>query len=205
MPPRKEKPEKGEKATKAERASVDDAATVKILKDLHEANLIAGKSAGKQTVYHALQPALDPSDPSTSTTHESLAALDTSIVNLRNEITALKQTERQLKLELSALSASVSTSDLKQEIETFEKEEGELKGRLSVLKGGDGAGDGGEKVKGTSADEKDEVEREWKVWARHAATRKKIAMELWGVLLEGCGEGRDKDELWEELGLEGDE
>ena len=60
-------------------------------------------------------------------------------------------------------------------------------------------------VKPVNKSEKEKVEKEWVYWGKKAGVRKKICMDLWGFCTELLGDGQTKEELWEELGVEGDE
>ena len=175
--------------------------TVKILKELHEKNLIAGKTAGsqqlhlsriqplsnqrlptgKQIVYHALQTAQDHATP------EELAALDTEITALREDLAASKAEEKAQRAVLSNFGATFSIQDLRSSVQTLESAKTDILARLACHREG--------KVQPISAEERNATERELQVWTRQAAVRKKIANELFLMLLDGM-QGKTKEELW---------
>ncbi|MCJ1285068.1 hypothetical protein MMC26_004406 [Xylographa opegraphella] len=156
--------------------------TVKVLKDLHEQNLIAGKAAGKQIVYHALQ------NPKDTASLEDIAAMDREITQLREEIAIAIGEERILKANLIALNATMSTEDIRANLVALEAQKKDILSRLNPLRSGS--------VKLVSPQVKAEVDQAWKLWNSRANTRKKICMELWAVLTEEMPEGKTKEELW---------
>ncbi|MCJ1399340.1 hypothetical protein MMC11_002542 [Xylographa trunciseda] len=170
---------------------VTKSTAVKVLKDLHEQNLIAGKAAGKQIVYHAIQ------DPNDVASPEDIAAMDREIADLREEISTIKGEERILKANLIALNATISTQDLRASLVAAEAQKTDILSRLNPLRSGS--------AKPVSAQEKAEVDQAWRLWNSQANTRKKICMEVWAVVTEEMPEGKTKEELWEECGLEGDD
>ena len=171
---------------------------MKILKDLQDQDLIAGKASGKSRrypvhvdslicigkafVYHALQ------DPKDSLSAEELALMDKEISTLRSEIAAFKNEEKALKAQLNTLNAAISIPELRTCIDALHVEIGELSDRLSALRTG--------QTKAISAEEKTEVDKSWKLWSYKANTRKKGCMELWGAICENLPEGKTKHELW---------
>ncbi|MCJ1382199.1 hypothetical protein MMC17_005311 [Xylographa soralifera] len=169
---------------------VSKSSAVKVLKDLHEQNLIAGKAAGKQIVYHALQ------DPNDAASPEVIAAMDREIAHLREEIATARGEERILKANLTALNATMSTQDIRASLVALGAQKKEILSRLNPLRSGS--------VKPVSPQEKAEVDQTWRLWSSRADTRKKICMEVWAVVTEEVPEGKTKEELWEEYGLEGD-
>ncbi|MCJ1475201.1 hypothetical protein MMC13_003861 [Lambiella insularis] len=170
---------------------VTKTSAVKTLKDLHEQNLIASKAAGKQIVYHALQ------DPRDAASAEDIAAMDEEIAHLRDEIATMKCEERLLKANLTSLNATLSTQDLQDGLLAVDAEKKDILARLDPLRSGS--------VKPVMPEEKIAVDKLWKLWKTHANTRKKICMDVWAVITEELPEGKTTGELWEELGLEGDE
>ncbi|MCJ1240146.1 hypothetical protein MMC14_008146 [Varicellaria rhodocarpa] len=169
----------------------DLAYTVKALKELHEQNLVAGKTAGKQLVYHALQDSKDAASP------EELMAMEKEIQTLREYISSAKAEEKILKANLVNLNATMSTQDIRNGVAAIEIEKNSILKRLDLLRTGN--------VTPVSSEERAVVDQAHKVWTRHVAVRKKICMNLWGYVTEELPEGKTKEELWEERGLESDD
>ncbi|MCJ1437205.1 hypothetical protein MMC27_006591 [Xylographa pallens] len=161
---------------------VTKSSAVKVLKDLDEQNLIAGKAAGKQIVYHALQ------DPNDAASPEDIAAMDREITHLREEITTAKGEERALKANLVALNATMSTQDIRASLVALGAQKTDILSRLNPLRSGS--------VKPVPPQEKAEVDQAWTLWSSRANTRKKICMEVWAVVTEEMPEGKTKEELW---------
>ncbi|MCJ1461864.1 hypothetical protein MMC07_000463 [Pseudocyphellaria aurata] len=159
----------------------------KALKELHESQLIAGKAAGKQIVYHALQ------DPSDAVSLDDLAAMDKQIHDLGEAIATAKAHEKLLRANLIAVNATQSTDDLRASIITLESEKKEILARLGPLRSGT--------VAPVSTADKDEVDQAWKMWSRAASARKRIGLELWELCTEEM-QAQAKEDLWDELGLE---
>ncbi|KAI2475705.1 Tat binding protein 1-interacting [Pyrenophora tritici-repentis] len=168
---------------------VTKAAAAKILKDLHEQKLIEGRAAGKQIVYHALQNAAE------ACTTSELAALDTTILDLRTRTTALLATAKALRSTLSSLNSTLSTADLVTHVHALEQEKTQLETRLDALRKG--------KAKKISREEREGVEMEWKKWGRVAKARERIVKEMWGVIEEGVGDLAVREEMREMFDLDG--
>jgi hypothetical protein len=119
--------------------------------------------------------------------------MDDEINTLRTTIATSKTQEKQLRLTLSTLSNTLSTTELKYKIEMLEKEKLEIERRLEALR--KEAGDAG--VKPVDLAEKESVEKEWKVWKRNVQVRKGFVKELWGIVSEVLPEGvESREELW---------
>ncbi|EDU49177.1 conserved hypothetical protein [Pyrenophora tritici-repentis Pt-1C-BFP] len=184
---------------------VTKAAAAKILKDLHEQKLIEGRAAGiiisaftntqrltspgKQIVYHALQNAAE------ACTTSELAALDTTILDLRTRTTALLATAKALRSTLSSLNSTLSTADLVTHVHALEQEKTQLETRLDALRKG--------KAKKISREEREGVEMEWKKWGKVAKARERIVKEMWGVIEEGVGDLAVREEMREMFDLDG--
>ncbi|KAF2499948.1 TBPIP-domain-containing protein [Lophium mytilinum] len=169
---------------------VTKAAAAKILKDLHEKKDIEGRASGKQIVYHCIQSADD------TVTPEHLAEIDATISTLRTETTAATATAKTLRAALASLNTTLSTSDLRSSIATLEAETAEIETRLGALRAG--------KVRPVKKEDKEEVEREFKLWKGVAGRRANIAKEMWKTV-EEVGQGmsaEEKAELRERLGLD---
>ncbi|KAL2219051.1 Tat binding protein 1-interacting protein-domain-containing protein [Thermoascus aurantiacus ATCC 26904] len=162
----------------------------KALKEMHERKQVEGRVSGKQIVYHALQ------DPADDATPEALAAIEDGIKQLQDELAAHKASEKSLRGELAMLCSKVPISELRQEVSRLEAERAETLGRLAKLRNDD---DGAL----VSAEQRAQVEREWKEWRKHVHVRKKICRDLWERCTEVLPEDTTKEDLWESLGLEG--
>ena len=127
-------------------------------------------SLGKQLIYHALQ------DPKDSVGAEELSAMDQEVIRLREEVNAAKIEEKALRTKLTAVNASMTIDDYRSATDVLEHDKKALTSRLEPLRAGT--------TKPVEPKEKEEVEREWKLWTQRANGRKKIAMELWDVITE---------------------
>ncbi|KAF2400074.1 Tat binding protein 1-interacting [Trichodelitschia bisporula] len=210
MPPRKEKVEKatGDAATDAVLSylrqqnrpysatdisanlhnKVTKAAAAKICKDLAERNEIASRASGKQIVYHALQ------DPALleQCTPEHLTSLDAALRDAQAEIAELKSRHKVLTAQLATLSKAVPLAELQARNEALVEEKEGLERRIERLRMG--------AVGPVREGEREEIDRELKRVERVVARRKGIVREMWAVISEAVGEG--KEELREELGVE---
>lgn len=181
-------------------AKNDLAQAVKVLKELHEQQAIAGKASGdnplchcraqltlvvcvgKQIVYHAVQ------DPKDSASLEDLAQMDREMETLRESIATAKANEKLLKASLATVNATLSSENLRARIITLEQEQKELLARLGPLRTGS--------VRPVSHDEKEEAEKAWRQWSKKAASRKKFCMEMWCFCTQELPEDQTKEELW---------
>lgn len=142
-------------------------------------------------MYHAVQ------DPDDAMSLEDLAAMDKEIADVRETIATAKANEKLMRANLISVNATLSTEELGSNVSLLELEKNEMVARLGALRSGN--------VKPVLPEEKEMVDRAWREWSRKASSRKKICMELWAVSTEEMEPGKRKEELWEELGLEGDE
>ena len=138
--------------------------------------------SGKQIIYHALQ------DPNDALCIDDLAAMDHTITALREQIAILKANEKLLRSNLASLNATMSTTELRAQVHALQSSKAELLARLGPLMKG--------VVKPVTREEKAEVDVAWKMWKQKALVRKKIAMELWGMVTEVLPEGKQNGELW---------
>jgi len=145
--------------------------------------LVLVLQSGKQIVYHALQ------DPADDATPEALAAIEDGIKQLQDELAAHKASEKSLRGELAMLCSKVPISELRQEVSRLEAERAETLGRLAKLRNDD---DGAL----VSAEQRAQVEREWKEWRKHVHVRKKICRDLWERCTEVLPEDTTKEDLW---------
>lgn len=173
----------------------------KVLKELHESQMVSGKGAGtiaaqtqsagksltlrntgKQWVYHAVQ------DPDDAMSLEDLAVMDKEIEDLRETIATAKANEKLLRANLISVNATLSTEELRSSVSLLELEKKEILARLGRLRSGN--------VQPVLPEEKEAVDRAWREWSRKARSRKKICMELWAVSTEEMELGKTRKELW---------
>ena len=119
---------------------------------------------------------------------EEITALDEKIQDLREDITITRGEEKLLRASLTALSASMSTTDLRASLLGIHAQRQAILTRLEPLRSGT--------VKPVFPKEKAEVDQAWKIWNHRASTRKKICMEVWAMATEEMPEGKTKEELW---------
>ncbi|KAF2868885.1 Tat binding protein 1-interacting protein-domain-containing protein [Massariosphaeria phaeospora] len=167
---------------------VTKAAAAKILKDLHERNEVEGRPAGKQIVYHALQSPSDSCNPS------NLAALNTTINDLRTSTTNLQATAKTLRSTLASLNSTLSTADLIANVAALEAEQAQIRARLELLKAG--------KAKKVTKKEMDGVDEEWKKWQGVARRREKVSAEMWRLIEDVLPDREKRGEVRESLGLD---
>lgn len=137
---------------------------------------------GKQTVYHALQDSSD--DAST----EVIANLDQEIKQLQEQLTTLRANEKKARADLATLCSKPLLSELRQDIDRLEKEKESILGRLAKFHGNDSVQ--------VSPAERAGIEREWKLWQKHASTRSRICRDMWKRCSEVVPEGMTREELW---------
>ncbi|KAI9787685.1 MAG: hypothetical protein M1839_000216 [Geoglossum umbratile] len=170
--------------------AVTKANAAKLLKEMHERGEIEAKTAGKQSVYHAIQ------DPKDAATPEELVAMDKETEVLREEISALKTKQKALQLTLANLRSTPTTANLRESTDILVAEISELRSRLVPLRSG--------KMSPVSAEEKAAIDRGCADAERKSTLRKKIFKNLWEMTCDNLPEGTNKDELWERLGIEDD-
>ena len=173
----------------------------KVLKELHESQVVAGKgagpstcqdsstikspnlrNAGKQWVYHAVQ------DPDDAMSLEDIAAMDKDITELRETIATAQANEKLLRANLISVNATLSTDELRSSVSLLGLEKKEILARLGPLRSGN--------VKPVLPEEKEAVEKTWREWSRKASLRKRICMELWAISTEEMEPGKTRKELW---------
>lgn len=123
-------------------------------------------------------------DPKESATPEELALLDTSIAALREAMPSLKSVLKAKTITLATLRSVPTTQALQLSVDNLEKQRDEMRARLQVLRS--------ESVKPVSGEDKERIEAENRKWAKKALARKRMWMEIEGVLLEVM----TKDELY---------
>ncbi|RFU29105.1 hypothetical protein B7463_g7228, partial [Scytalidium lignicola] len=162
----------------------------KILKDMEKKGLIMGKATkgdakGSQWVFWCLQ------DSSTPSTPADLAAMNSTINNLRETLPLLKTRQKELSTRLNTVRSAPTTSELRALIRSLSVQRQEKEARLAALKDGS--------VEKVSKEEMEKTEGEWRVWERAGRIRKKCFVELEATLVEA---GIGKEELWEKAGIE---
>ncbi|KAL2862925.1 putative TBP interacting domain protein [Aspergillus lucknowensis] len=168
---------------------VTKAYAVKALRELHQKKEIECRIAGKQIVYHATQEEVDEKSADT------VAVMDEEIKSLQEQLLGLKENEKKLQAELSSLNAVPLVSGLRGEIKRLEEEKESLCVQLAKVQG-----DGEANV---SPQETEAARRDWKFWQKQARVRAQICRDLWRKCSETLPEGITREELWEQLGLEG--
>lgn len=103
--------------------------------------------------------------------------------------------EKSSKAELGILSSVTSAAELVYTVEALQMRKEDLQDRLTQLRGLE--------VKPVSETEKAAVEHAHKIWQKHASDRTRIVKELWYKCVDVLEEGTTKEDLWEELGCEG--
>ncbi|KAJ5667953.1 Chitin synthase activator (Chs3) [Penicillium maclennaniae] len=161
---------------------VSPAQAAKILRVLHQDEKIEERVAGKQSVYHAVQ------DSSQKITPETLAALSQEIEQLQDQLSSIKEKEKNVRASLAALEAKPRLSVLRQDIQQLEEEKKVIQHRLESLHNSE--------MVQLSLEERSKREDEWRRWQRHAAIRSRICRDLWGRCAEVLPENTSALELW---------
>lgn len=133
-------------------------------------------------MYHALQDSTDDVTP------EALARISDEIEQLEKQLSSYKNREKELKLELSRMGATIPLAELEQNVSKLEDETSSILLRLKELCNDDTAE--------FSMEEKIQTEKEWKIWQRHAAVRKRICRHLWERCTEVMAEDTTREDLW---------
>ncbi|GLI77073.1 hypothetical protein PoHVEF18_005356 [Penicillium ochrochloron] len=154
----------------------------KILKELHQNGEIEARTAGKQTVYHAIQKSSDSASP------EILAALSHEIETLQEELSTIKANEKKARAALAALEAKPRLSTLREDIRQLQEERDAAQARLGKLYDDD--------QPQISPEARAQLERDWKQWKNHATIRRRICRELWGRCSEVLPEDMTASQLW---------
>lgn len=119
--------------------------------------------------------------------------MDEETARLRDETTALKVEEKELRSSLREGASQVPLPELKASVTALEEEKAGLEARLEKLK------DGG--LKPVSVEDREKVNVEYKRWLKCAGNRRKIRTEMWKTICEGIGKA-EAVELKESMGLE---
>ncbi|EPS26577.1 hypothetical protein PDE_01514 [Penicillium oxalicum 114-2] len=164
---------------------VTKAQATKVLKELHQKGEIEGRTAGKQTVYHALQESSDDASP------ELLAALGQEIATLQDELSTIKAAERKARTTLAALETRPRLSTLREEIVQLAAERDELRARVELKRSGEV-----DDQPQISPEARAQLERDWTQWQRHVIVRRRICREMWEYCSEVLPEDTTAAELW---------
>ncbi|KAF2433857.1 TBPIP-domain-containing protein [Tothia fuscella] len=167
---------------------VTKTAAVKILKVLVEKKEIVERQAGKQSVFHMPQNAEEGPTP------EDLAEMETRTEELREETATLNETLKSLRATYSKLNSTLSTADLRESVTILESERVQIIERLTLLRSGT--------IQPVSKEEKDKVDKDFKIWDKTASARKKIAAEMWSMISANCADATAAAVMREGLGLD---
>ena len=124
---------------------------------------------------------------------DTLKEMEDETKRLRDDTTALKVEEKELRLSLREGASQIPLSELKAAVTSLEEQKAEMMARLAKLKGG--------KLKPVSLEEREKVGGEHWKWQKAANARKKIRMELWKEIEPHVEKDKVAD-IKEELGLE---
>lgn len=119
--------------------------------------------------------------------------MDDETARLRDETTAFKAEEKELRSSLREGASQVPLPELKASVIALEEQKTGLEARLEKLKGGG--------LKPMSAEEREKVNMEYKRWMKCAGNRRKIRAEMW-KMIAGEKTKSEAADLKEELGLE---
>lgn len=119
---------------------------------------------------------------------EVIATRIREIEKLQEELTTIKTNEKKARATLSTFQAKPRLSDLRQDIQQLETERSAIQARLTSHQG--------DNEVSLPAEEREKLEREWKIWQRHATLRHRICRELWGKCTEVLPENTTAKELW---------
>ncbi|KAL5361864.1 hypothetical protein BJX96DRAFT_152951 [Aspergillus floccosus] len=118
-----------------------------------------------------------------------MTALQNELQRLQEELTTLKENEKQVREELAALNATPLLFELRRDIDQLEQERKTMLIQLEQFHGGD-------EPKRVSADERAEIERQWRYWQRQAHVRSRICCDLWLRCSEVLPDDMTAEELW---------
>lgn len=121
-------------------------------------------------------------------TPEVIATWNREIEKLQEELTTIKTNEKKARAALSTFEAKPRLSDLRQDIQQLKEERSAIQTRLTSHQGDDEVS--------LSPEEREELERGWKQWQRHATLRRRICRDLWGKCTEVLPENMTSNELW---------
>ncbi|TPX42413.1 hypothetical protein SeMB42_g05131 [Synchytrium endobioticum] len=160
----------------------------KILTTLLDEAKIAGKQYGKQMVYVCRQ------DEFETPSAEELEAMDSTIEQIKNEITVLTENNHALGAELSKLNNSMTDAELESRLAELADENSKSAERLEKLKAGQQL---------VTDEERRKIDQDYDTYRKHWQVRKRMFKEAWAMVTENLP---DKPaELMERLGVETDE
>lgn len=125
---------------------------------------------------------------SESVTPEIIAGLNSEIEQLQSELTTIKATDKKTRAELATLEAKPLLSTLQQDIRQLTEERDVLQARLK--------GHSDDSTMILSAEDREKLEQDWKLWQGHATLRRRICRDLWGKCTEILPENMSLQELW---------
>lgn len=128
------------------------------------------------------------SSESESVTPEIIARLNSEIEKLQNEVATTKAHDKKTRAELAALQAKPLLSTLQQDIQQLTEERDVFKARL------ESHSDDSTLI--LSAEDREKLEQDWKLWQGHATLRRRICRDLWGKCTEVLPENMSVQELW---------
>lgn len=118
----------------------------------------------------------------------TMIAMDEEIQKLRQQLGSLREDEKRAHAELLALGAKPLLCELRHGINELEQEIQASLPRLS---------EDGEQTSCRMPQEGiAEISRDWKLWQKHANTRRRICYELWQRCSEVIPENMSRSELW---------
>ena len=116
--------------------------------------------------------------------------MEETIVQLRENMPALKSSFKLINTKLTALKAAPTTAELAHSIHTLEQGIKEKRERLAVfVQGG---------VQAVSKEDVAAMEKEFGYWTKKATARKQAFDGLMGMLLDGMS----REEVFEKAGIE---
>ncbi|KAG4304786.1 hypothetical protein PORY_001839 [Pneumocystis oryctolagi] len=163
-------------------------ALAKVLTTLCERGDVRCKTYGKQSVYVIDQDQFENPSP------EELAIMDAKIEELRQEITSLQDSNKQMKQTLQSLTAQKTTVELEEMSKDLDKKISTLSKRLNSLQSGT--------VRLITVEKMEEINKNYEKMRKMWKDRKAIFRNLWDAVSEGVP---SPVELKERLGIEDDE
>jgi 26S proteasome regulatory subunit (ATPase 3-interacting protein) len=120
--------------------------------------------------------------------------MDIRTTQHREETTGLNATLKSLRTTFAALNSTLSTADLRESVSIMESERTQILERLTALRSGT--------IQPVSKEEKEKVDRDFKMWESIAAHRKTIKEDMWAQISEGMPSSTEAAALKEDLGLD---
>lgn len=135
-----------------------------------------------------------PQNPEDAVSPDQLADYDSRITTLQTQTTDLQAQAKTLRSTLASLNSTLSTADLLSSLSALEHEQTDLTSRLESLRAGH--------AKKVSAEERENVAREWKLIKGVSARRERIAREFWAMVEDGTEDKAALEDLREGWGLD---